>query len=150
MNRKKILIVDDNEVILKALSMKLESVGYETLTAIDGSEAVSAARKDKPDLIILDLSFPPDVAHGGGVGWDGFRIIEWLHRIDEAKGIPIVVITAGDPAKYKDRALAAGAIAFFHKPIRNDELIATIEKTVGKSSGAGPSEPKTGPGPVAP
>lgn len=145
MNRKKILIVDDNEVILKALSMKLTSAGFETLTAIDGSAAVSSARQNKPDLIILDISFPPDVAHGGGVGWDGFRIIEWLHRIDEAKGIPIIVITAGDPAKYKDRSLAAGAIAFFHKPIKNDELIATIEKAVGKTPGAGASEPKTGP-----
>ena len=81
---KKILIVDDNEVILKTLSLKLTSAGYAVLTAIDGSAAVAAARRDKPDLILLDLSFPPDVAHGGGVPWDGFLIINWLRRIDEA------------------------------------------------------------------
>jgi CheY-like chemotaxis protein len=141
MNRKRILIVDDNEVILKALSMKLGSAGYETLTAVDGSEGVNAARTEKPDLIILDISFPPDVAHGGGVSWDGFRIIEWLHRIDEAKTVPVIVITAGDPGKYKDRALAAGAVAFFHKPIKNDELLATIEKAIGKSAES-PTPPK--------
>src|ERR1044071_6710276 len=106
---KKILIVDDNQVILKALSLKLTFSGYNVLTAIDGSEAVSAARRERPDLILLDLSFPPDVAHGGGVPWDGFRIIEWLRRIDEARTIPVIVITSGDASKYKERSIAAGA-----------------------------------------
>ena len=58
----KVLIVDDNEVIIKTLSMKLKSSGYDVIAATDGSEAVSAARRDKPDLIVLDISFPPDVA----------------------------------------------------------------------------------------
>src|SRR5438105_8620028 len=100
---KKILIVDDNEIILKTLSLKLTSAGYTVVTAIDGSAAVAAARRDKPDLILLDLSFPPDVAHGGGVPWDGFLIINWLRRIDEASNIPVIVITSGEPAKYKEK-----------------------------------------------
>src|SRR5437773_1865670 len=103
MNPKKILVVDDNAVIIKTLSLKLKSAGYNVLTAMDGSEAVSSARHEKPDLILLDISFPPDVAHGGGVAWDGFRIIEWLHRIDEARNIPIIVITGGDASKYRER-----------------------------------------------
>jgi DNA-binding response OmpR family regulator len=130
MNGKKILVVDDNQVILKALSIKLESAGYRVFRAVDGSEGVSAARREKPDLIILDISFPPDVSHGGGVPWDGFLIIEWLHRMDEAKNTPIIVITGGDPAKYKERSLAAGAVAFFQKPINHQELIATIHNTL--------------------
>lgn len=134
MNRKRILVVDDNEIVVKALSMKFKSAGYDVLQATDGSGAVSAARTEKPDLIVLDISFPPDVAHGGGVSWDGFRIIEWLHRIDEAKAIPIIVITGGEPAKYKDRAFAAGAVAFFQKPIDNEELLAAVEKALGKPS----------------
>src|SRR5690242_5558332 len=68
--RKRILVVDDNKVILKAMAMKLKSSGYEVLMAEDGSEAVSTARQQKPDLILLDINFPPDVAHGGGVAWD--------------------------------------------------------------------------------
>src|SRR5690349_7763955 len=98
MNPKRILVVDDNLVFVRSLSMKLKSKGYDVLTAMDGGEAVSAARKEKPDLILLDISFPPDVGHGGGVPWDGFLIIEWLHRIDEASTVPIIVISGGDPA----------------------------------------------------
>src|SRR5437773_11788864 len=61
MNRKKILVVDDDRVILKALSIKLNAKGYDVLTATDGSEAVTAVRTHKPDLILLDISFPPDL-----------------------------------------------------------------------------------------
>ena len=136
MNRKKILVVDDSIVILKTISMKLTSNGYEVCTAQDGAEAVSAVRRCKPDLILLDLCFPPDVAHGGVVAWDGFLIMDWLRRLDEAKSIPIIVITGGDPMKYKDRALAAGAVSFFHKPINSDELLTAIRKTLEKHKGA--------------
>src|SRR5438105_5151015 len=117
MNRKKILVVDDSAVILKTLSMKLKASGYDVLTADDGAVAVSTARRERPDLILLDISFPPDVAHGGGVPWDGFLIMDWLHRMDEAKDIPVIIITGGDPEKFKARSMAAGAIGFFHKPL---------------------------------
>ena len=126
-----ILIVDDNEVVLKTLSMKLTANDYEVVTALDGSQALSVVRRQRPDLILLDISFPPDVGHGGGVPWDGFRMIEWFSRMDEVKTTPVIIITAGDAATYKDRALAAGAAAFFHKPINNDELLATINKILG-------------------
>jgi len=125
---KKVLIVDDNEVILKTLSLKLTFSGYNVITAVDGASAVSAARREQPDLILLDISFPPDVAHGGGVPWDGFLIINWLRRIDEARTIPIIVITSGDAAKFKDKALEAGAAAFFQKPIDNEKLLSTIQQ----------------------
>jgi CheY-like chemotaxis protein len=130
MEQKKslILIVDDNEVILKTLSLKLKANNYNVVTAIDGSQALAVVRKQKPDLILLDISFPPDVASGGGVPWDGFRILEWFHRLEEAKNIPIFIITSGEAAKYRERAIAAGASAFFNKPINNAELLAIIEQ----------------------
>lgn len=131
MNRKKILVVDDNPVVLRAMSLKLKSSGYDVLMAMDGSEAVSAARRQKPDLIVLDISFPPDVAHGGGVPWDGFLIMEWLRRMDEARTIPVIIITGGDPALYKEKALASGAVNFFQKPVDNNQLLATIHKILG-------------------
>src|ERR1041385_3625331 len=138
MNRKKILIVDDNEVVVKTLLLKLKSNDFDVFTALDGSEAVSTVRKEKPDLILLDISFPPDVAHGGGVPWDGFRIIQWLHRMEEAKNTPIIIMTGAEAAKYKDRALKEGAVAFFQKPINNDELLATIRRILaGKPAPAG-------------
>ncbi len=130
MSPKKILIVDDSPVVLKALSMKLNSSGYTAVTAEDGASAVSLARREKPDLILLDVSFPPDVAHGGGVPWDGFLIMAWLRRMDDVKDIPVVIITGGDPVKTKERAIAAGAANFFHKPIENDELLTVIRETL--------------------
>jgi CheY-like chemotaxis protein len=134
MNRKRILVVDDNAIIVKSLSTKLQTAGYDVLTAIDGSEAVSAARREKPDLILLDITFPPDVAHGGGVPWDGFLIIDWIRRMDEAKAIPIIVISGSDPAKYQDRASKAGAVAYFRKPLDHVQLLATIQKTLNGQS----------------
>jgi len=133
MDRKKILIVDDSAVVVSALSLKLRSKGYEVSAAADGAAAVSAARREKPDLILLDISFPPDVGHGGGVPWDGFLIMDWLHRLELAKDIPVIVITGGDPVKYKERALAAGAVSFFHKPINNDELLDVVSRALGQS-----------------
>lgn len=138
MNRKKILIVDDNEVILRTLSLKLKAL-YDVITAADGSEAVAAVRIQKPDLILLDIGFPPEVS---GVPWDGFRIIQWLKRMDEAKNIPVIIITGGEAAKYRDKALAEGAVAFFQKPVNNDELLKTIKGLLEvPGAGAAPAAP---------
>jgi CheY-like chemotaxis protein len=131
--QKKILVVDDNEVIVKTISVKLKSAGYETLTALDGAEAVSIVRKERPDLIVLDISFPPDI---DGVPWDGFRIMEWLHRVDESKKIPIIVITGGTGEKDKERAMANGAVAFFNKPIDHDDLLKLVRSTLGETTAA--------------
>lgn len=117
---KKVLVVDDNDVIVKTISVKFKSAGFEVLTALDGAEAVALVRKQKPDLIVLDISFPPDVA---GVPWDGFRIMDWLHRVDDSRRIPIIVITGGTGDKDKERAMAAGAVGFLPKPIDHDELL---------------------------
>jgi tubulin-specific chaperone A len=127
-NRKTILIVDDDRVVQATLSAKLKSVGYDVLEADDGAAAVSTVRRQKPDLILLDISFPPDVAHGGGVPWDGFLILNWLRRLDEGKDVPVIFITGSDPAKYKSRALAAGAVSYFQKPVATDQLLALIAK----------------------
>jgi two-component system chemotaxis response regulator CheY len=126
MNGKKILIVDDDAVIVSALSMKLKSAGYQVVSAMDGSGAIAATRKENPDLILLDVNFPTDV----GVVWDGFKIIAWLQRVDESKQIPVIVISGGDEAKYKERSLEAGAIAFLQKPIDNDRMLGLIGKAL--------------------
>ena len=125
--KKKILVVDDNEVILKTISLKLQAAGYHVVTALDGAEAVAAVRKDSPDLILLDISFPPDV---GGVEWDGFRIMAWLHRLEAVKKTPVIIITGGEDAKFKARAVAAGAVAYFHKPIDHDDLLKVMRETL--------------------
>ena len=128
---KKILVVDDNEIILKTVSLKLQGAGYQVITAMDGAEAVAAARREAPDLVMLDISFPPDV---GGVEWDGFRIMEWFHRLDAAKKIPVIVITGSEEPKTKERATAAGAVAFFQKPLEHDYLLKVVRATLGEAA----------------
>jgi CheY-like chemotaxis protein len=128
--KKKILVVDDNEVILKTISLKLQGCGYQIITALDGSEAVAAARKETPDLILLDINFPPEV---DGVPWDGFRIMDWFQRLDPAKKIPIIIITGTEDVKLKQRAASCGAVAFFHKPINHDDLLKVIRTTLESS-----------------
>jgi CheY-like chemotaxis protein len=124
---KKILVVDDNEIILKTISLKLQGAGYRVVTALDGSEAVAAARKESPDLVLLDLSFPPDV---GGVEWDGFRIMEWFHHLETVRKVPVIIITGGEDERNKERAVSSGAVAFFNKPIDHDDLLKVIRATL--------------------
>jgi CheY-like chemotaxis protein len=134
MSRKRVLIVDDDPVVCEVLARLLNDAGYNVATATDGSQGVSIARQKKVDLILLDMIFPPDVAHGGGIAWDGFLIIDWLRRMEEAKDVPIFVMTMGDAEQYRNRAFAKGAAAFFHKPMDRDELLATVRKTIGEAS----------------
>jgi two-component system alkaline phosphatase synthesis response regulator PhoP len=126
-SQKKILVIDDNEIILKTTSMKLQSAGYRVFTALDGSEGVAAVRREKPDLVLLDITFPPDV---GGMSWDGFRIMDWLHRVDETQKIPIIIISGVVEEKNKQRAASSGAVAFFPKPVNFDEMIKVIRATL--------------------
>jgi len=130
--RKRVLIADDNFIFLKALSMKLRTNGYEVITTQDGAGTVNLARTGHPDLILLDINFPPDVGNGGGVSWDGLVIMDWLRRSEETKATPIIIITGEDPNRYRARALAAGAVAFFPKPIRPDELLPVIRRALGE------------------
>lgn len=126
-------MVDDNEVVLKTITLKLQGAGYQVLTALDGSDAVAAARKEIPDLILLDLSFPPEVA---GVPWDGFRIMEWFQRLDTSRKIPIIVISGSEDPADRQRATQIGAVAYFKKPLEHDQLLKVIRATLGESAKA--------------
>ena len=134
MSTKKILIVDDSKVVLHALTMLLENNGYVVVTAEDGSQGVNSARKEQPDLILLDVSFPADVGFDGGVAWDGFLILDWLKRLDQSHSAPVIIITGGDPFEYQQKAEAAGVVGIFQKPIDNDQLLMAIQETLGDAS----------------
>ncbi len=123
---RRILVVDDSKVILKTTAAKLQAAGYEVLTAEDGGSAIRQVRQLQPHLILLDLSYPPDVGHGGGVPWDGLLILSWLRRTVEAQKIPVIVITGGNLEKYKDRFVEAGVLDIFLKPIDHEALLAAI------------------------
>src|ERR1043166_771769 len=129
-SRKKILLVDDNKIVLQTTSNILKTAGYEVLTAEDGGSAIRQARQLLPHLILLDLNFPPDVGHGGGVPWDGFLILSWLRRNTGMEKVPVLVITGGDLERYKDRWMEAGVQDIFLKPIDHEALLATIRSAL--------------------
>ncbi|MFQ5852907.1 MAG: response regulator transcription factor [Candidatus Binatia bacterium] len=122
MGREKILIVDDDQDLLIALNIRLKANGYRVVTATDAITAVSVARKEEPDLIILDIGLP---------GGDAFIVMERLVSLMSV-AVPIIILTARDPLINKERALSTGAVAFLQKPADNDELLAVIREALGE------------------
>jgi len=125
MPRPKILLVDDDPDLLRALRLRLRANNYDVATASDGYAAIAAAQKERPALIILDLGLP--------VG-DGFVVLDRLQNSDALAGIPVIVLSARDPQNNEEKALKAGAAAFFQKPADNDELLNVIRISLGPGS----------------
>jgi len=124
---RKILVVDDNEIILQTMAAKLRRAGYQPLLALDGLEAVQVARLTAPDLILLDINFPPDVY---GEAWDGFRVLEWLRRLDNTRQAPVIMISSSQTDLDRERARRSGVMAFFPKPIDHADLLKVIRDTL--------------------
>ena len=122
MPRPKILVVDDDPDLVRALRLRLRANNYEVASACDGYSAIAAAQKERPALIILDLGLP--------VG-DGFVVLDRLQNSDTLSGVPVIVLSARDPQSNEQRALKAGAAAFFQKPADNDELMNVIRVSLG-------------------
>jgi DNA-binding response OmpR family regulator len=125
--QRKILIVDDDPDLRQALRLRLRANHYDTVHAVDGYSAIAQAYKERPDLIILDLGLPAG---------DGFVVLDRLHKDDRLSSIPVVVLTARDPQGSEQRALEAGAAAFFQKPADNAELLEVIRVTLPRSAPA--------------
>ena len=123
MAKMKILTVDDDVDLLRGLAIRLRANGYEVVTAADAIFAVSVAMEEKPDLIVLDIGLP---------GGDGYLIMDRLNKMAATIGTPVIVLSARDVASNKERAMKAGARAFFQKPADNDELLAAIRKALGE------------------
>ncbi|HWQ92698.1 MAG TPA: response regulator, partial [Clostridia bacterium] len=122
---------------LKALSLKLTTSGYDVSTATDASEAIAAVRDTRPDLFLLDIDFPPDLAMGGG--WDGLKIMRWLRGLSPVLHAPFVILSGCDPKQYAPEAYAGGAIAFLEKPVDSRELLQVIRSTLERRTA--PSSP---------
>jgi CheY-like chemotaxis protein len=121
MRKPKILIIDDDNDIRRALHIRLKAQGYDTVFAADGLSAVGTAQKESPDLILLDLGLPAG---------DGFVVMERLQKNTRLSCIPVVVLTASDVRGNKEKAEAAGCCAFLQKPAENAELMAIINKAL--------------------
>ena len=118
----RVLVVDDNPVVLKAFEMRLKKDGFEVSTIENAAGVASRIEESKAELVVLDINFPG----AGAITWNGFTVIQWMQRFPELRGIPVILISGGDPAQYADKALKAGAVAFFQKPVPYRELVSTI------------------------
>ncbi len=97
---KKVIIVDDDELLRKLLTRKLKEEGYEVVLAVDGKEGVEKIKEEKPDLILMDIVMP---------NMDGFQAMEEIQKDESISHIPIVVVSnSGQPVEI-DRAKKLGA-----------------------------------------
>ena len=125
--RKKILVVDDDPVTILALTRKLTSRGFTVISATDGTQALNATRKEHPDLMLVDVNLPPDV---GCVEWNGFRLAQWVQRMEGCRNIPVIVMSVANRAEYRDSAMLAGATGFFCKQTESEKMLATIDSAL--------------------
>ncbi len=125
-NGKRVLIVDDDAVFVKATSMKLNSAGFDVATARDGSEAISNLAENPAQAILMDITFAADVCNGGMGSWDGFQIMSWLRGLPASKGARFIVVSNSDTDAYRKRAQSLGAVAYFQKPLDFERLIAIV------------------------
>jgi DNA-binding response OmpR family regulator len=126
MSKKTILIVDDNEDLTKGLKVLLRSHDYATVIAGDAVSAISTAKSEKPDLVILDLGLPAG---------DGYLVMERLSNIPTLSATPVIVVSARDREGHYKRSFDAGAKAFLQKPVDKEVLLSTIEKVLMGESG---------------
>ncbi len=117
MAKQKILVVDDDNNLVQALRVRLVANDFDIVAAGDGYAATVTAQKERPDLIILDLGLPAG---------DGYLVMERLHLHPKLQSVPVIVLSARDPETSQQRALMAGAFAYFQKPADNDELLQAI------------------------
>ncbi len=125
-DKKKILVVDDEEALVEALTARLQMEGYQVLSAFTGEKGLQTAQVEKPDLIILDIFLP---------GEDGLAILKKLKRpVDSKTGessktrqIPVLVLT-GRGQQMKDMFEMEEAAAFLTKPFETQSLLSAIQK----------------------
>lgn len=124
MNANKILLIEDDKDSVRAMAVRFRAKGYQFVVACDAISAISIARQEKPDLIILDLGLPAG---------DGFTVLQRLKTNYELMFIPVIVVSARDPLLNQQRALESGAEIFFQKPFDNDELFSAVQKSLLKN-----------------
>lgn len=117
-DRKKILVVDDEEQNVKLLSSLLRAEGYETETASNGREAVQKVKVVSPDLVLLDIMMPD---------MDGYEACSLIKNDPESANIPVVIVTALSDRESKLRGLEVSANEFLTKPIDRIELILRVK-----------------------
>ncbi|MCX5681674.1 MAG: response regulator [Candidatus Omnitrophica bacterium] len=123
MSKKRILIVDDEADLVKMIALRLRQADFEVLVAYDGQEGLEKARKEVPDLILLDLMLPK---------LDGYKVCRLLKFDQKYKDIPIVILTARGEKSDEELVLEAGADAYITKPYQHEVMLAKINEFLKK------------------
>ena len=122
----RVLIVEDDEMNRDMLSRRLVRRGYDVIMAVDGEEGVRKAKKDRPDVILMDMSLPQID------GWEATRRIK---SSPDTRSIPVIALTAHAMAEDEKKAMAAGCDDFDTKPVELSRLLGKIELLLSKAKG---------------
>jgi DNA-binding response OmpR family regulator len=125
MNKKRILVVDDEPDVLWLTSLRLEKHGYEIITADNGRDAFERIRKEKPDMVLLDLIIPITY---------GTEVCRRVKNDKDLKHIPIILYTAHGEIITAEKAKSFGADDYIAKPFEAAELLAKIENVLAESA----------------
>ena len=126
-DRRLILVVEDEPALRRFLELLLLRNGYDVAVAEDGPEALVAAGRRRPDLVLLDLMLPK---------MDGFEVCERLRATPSTARVPIFVVTARTTPETRQRCLAAGADEFIPKPYDPRDLVDRIGRCLGDAGGS--------------
>jgi DNA-binding response OmpR family regulator len=118
---KKVLVVDDEQSVLHAVEMALESDGLEVTTAPDGAQCLQAVAAESPDLVVLDVSMPV---------MDGLQALRVLRENPATKGLPVIMLTALDDDIHITKAWTTGVDFYLTKPFDVDELLLVVQRAL--------------------
>ena len=119
--KKTILVVDDNAAILAVVAHTLTAAGCRPLTASTALDALALARRERPDLILMDVMMP---------GLEGSVASSLMHEIEELRDVPVLLMSALPEEELLERAADAGAAGCLAKPFRKDRLIELVGRTL--------------------
>ncbi len=122
----KILLVEDNEMNRDMLSRRLVRRGYEVVVAVDGEEGLARAARERPDLILMDMSLPV---------LDGWEATRRLKADPATAAIPVIALTAHAMAEDRERTLSVGCDDFDTKPVDFARLTGKVEALLGRAEG---------------
>lgn len=125
MAKKKIIIIEDDDIVLKALNIKLLKAGYEVLSAADGEIGLEMIRQENPDLVLLDILMPQ---------MNGFQVLTGLKNDPHTKNIPVVILSNLNQEDDIKKGMKLGALDYFVKSTTSlDEILKKIKKVLSKS-----------------
>ena len=123
---ERILAVDDSATVLEMIKSVLVAEGYDVITASDGAEGLETARRERPDLILLDVMLPK---------LDGYRVCRLLKFDQKYKNIPIIMLTAKTEEQSMVTGMRTGANQYLTKPIEPERLLSAVAEELAKAQG---------------